>query len=49
MLRWNAPGWANNNDKIYTWYKKTILERVPRPTGSWSTTSTRVSTSARRT
>ncbi|MGW0520841.1 RICIN domain-containing protein [Crossiella sp. NPDC003009] len=26
MLRWNAPAWANNNDKIYTWYKKSILE-----------------------
>lgn len=26
ILRWNAPGWANNNnDKIYTWYKNTIL------------------------
>ncbi|MCL6601504.1 MAG: S-layer homology domain-containing protein [Paenibacillus sp.] len=25
ILRWNAPAWANNNDKIYTWYKKTIL------------------------
>jgi len=25
LLRWNAPGWANNNDKIYTWYKETIL------------------------
>ncbi|WP_342478582.1 S-layer homology domain-containing protein [Paenibacillus sp. FSL H7-0350] len=25
FLRWNAPAWANNNDKIYTWYKKTIL------------------------
>lgn len=25
FLRWNAPGWANNNDKIYTWYKNTIL------------------------
>lgn len=25
LLRWNAPAWANNNDKIYTWYKKTIL------------------------
>src|SRR6478736_783354 len=26
ILRWNAPGWANTNDKIYTWYKNTILE-----------------------
>ena len=26
MLRWNAPAWANTNDKIYTWYKKTMLE-----------------------
>jgi hypothetical protein len=25
ILRWNAPGWANTNDKIYTWYKTTIL------------------------
>ncbi len=25
ILRWNAPTWANNNDKIYTWYKNTIL------------------------
>lgn len=25
ILRWNAPAWANNNDKIYTWYKNTIL------------------------
>lgn len=25
ILRWNAPGWANDNDKIYTWYKNTIL------------------------
>jgi hypothetical protein len=26
ILRWNAPAWANNNnDNIYTWYKKTIL------------------------
>lgn len=25
FLRWNAPAWAGNNDKIYTWYKKTIL------------------------
>lgn len=26
FLRWNAPAWANNNnDKIYTWYKNTIL------------------------
>ncbi|WP_437654864.1 sugar-binding protein [Sorangium sp. So ce1182] len=25
ILRWNAPGWANNNDKVYTWYKNTIL------------------------
>ena len=26
ILRWSAPAWAdNNNDNIYTWYKKTIL------------------------
>jgi hypothetical protein len=25
ILRWNAPGWANTNDEIYTWYKNTIL------------------------
>ncbi|MEU4765862.1 RICIN domain-containing protein [Actinosynnema sp. NPDC023794] len=25
ILRWNAPAWANTNDKIYTWYKKSIL------------------------
>lgn len=25
ILRWNAPTWANTNDKIYTWYKNTIL------------------------
>lgn len=25
ILRWNAPGWANDNDKIYVWYKNTIL------------------------
>lgn len=25
ILRWNAPAWANTNDKIYTWYKDTIL------------------------
>lgn len=25
ILRWNAPAFANSNDKIYTWYKKTIL------------------------
>lgn len=25
ILRWNAPAWANTNDKIYTWYKNTIL------------------------
>ncbi|HMR48667.1 MAG TPA: Ig-like domain-containing protein [Arachnia sp.] len=25
ILRWNPPAWANNNDKIYTWYKNTIL------------------------
>lgn len=25
FLRWNAPAWADNNDKIYSWYKKTIL------------------------
>jgi hypothetical protein len=26
ILRWNAPAWANSNDKIYTWYKNTILQ-----------------------
>lgn len=26
ILRWNAPAWANTNDQVYTWYKKTILE-----------------------
>ncbi|UJF31411.1 glycoside hydrolase family 30 protein [Paenibacillus hexagrammi] len=25
FLRWSAPAWADNNDKIYTWYKNTIL------------------------
>lgn len=25
LLRWNAPAWANTNDKVYTWYKNTIL------------------------
>ena len=25
ILRWNAPGWANSNAKVYTWYKNTIL------------------------
>lgn len=25
VLRWNSPAWANNNDKVYTWYKKSIL------------------------
>jgi hypothetical protein len=25
FLRWNAPAWANTNDKIYDWYKATIL------------------------
>lgn len=25
ILRWNAPGWADTNDEIYTWYKNTIL------------------------
>ncbi|MBN2528589.1 MAG: sugar-binding protein [Deltaproteobacteria bacterium] len=25
ILRWHAPAWANNNDKIYTWFKNTIL------------------------
>jgi len=25
ILRWNAPGWANTNDKLYTWFKNTIL------------------------
>jgi hypothetical protein len=25
ILRWNAPGWADTNDEIYTWYKNSIL------------------------
>ena len=25
ILRWNAPGWVNSNDKVYTWFKNTIL------------------------
>ena len=25
ILRWNAPGWANTNDKVYTWFKNSIL------------------------
>lgn len=25
ILRWNAPAWADTNDKIYSWYKETIL------------------------
>ncbi len=25
ILRWNAPGWASTNDKVYTWFKNTIL------------------------
>ncbi|HEX7599086.1 MAG TPA: sugar-binding protein, partial [Polyangia bacterium] len=25
ILRWNSPAWANTTDKIYTWYKNTIL------------------------
>ena len=25
ILRWNAPGWANSNEKIYTWFKNSIL------------------------
>ncbi|MDU0348912.1 hypothetical protein, partial [Actinomyces sp. MRS3W] len=25
ILRWNAPAWANTNDKVYAWYKATIL------------------------
>lgn len=25
ILRWNAPGWVNTNDKVYTWYKNTVL------------------------
>jgi hypothetical protein len=25
ILRWNAPVWADTNDKIYAWYKNTIL------------------------
>lgn len=25
ILRWNAPAWANTNDRIYLWYKNTIL------------------------
>ncbi|WIX92347.1 hypothetical protein [Amycolatopsis sp. DG1A-15b] len=26
LLRWNAPAWVTDDDKVYTWYKKTILE-----------------------
>jgi hypothetical protein len=26
ILRWNAPAWADTNTKIYSWYKRTILE-----------------------
>jgi len=26
ILRWSAPGWANGNELVYTWYKNTILE-----------------------
>ncbi|CAH0122252.1 hypothetical protein PAE9249_04800 [Paenibacillus sp. CECT 9249] len=25
ILRWSAPAWADSNEKIYTWYKNTIL------------------------
>lgn len=25
ILRWNAPGWVNDNDQVYTWYKSSIL------------------------
>ncbi len=25
ILRWNAPAWADTNNKIYKWYKDTIL------------------------
>src|SRR6187431_783037 len=25
ILRWNAPGWVNTNDEVYTWFKATIL------------------------
>ena len=25
LLRWNSPAWVNSNDKVYTWFKKTIL------------------------
>jgi chitodextrinase len=25
ILRWNAPAWADSNQKVYTWYKNTIL------------------------
>jgi len=25
ILRWNAPAWVNSNDRVYTWYKDTIL------------------------
>ncbi|GAA1609381.1 hypothetical protein GCM10009828_041440 [Actinoplanes couchii] len=25
ILRWNSPAWADTNDKIYQWYKETIL------------------------
>jgi len=25
LLRWNAPAWADTNDKVYAWYKATIL------------------------
>lgn len=25
ILRWNAPAWANTNDKVYAWFKNTIL------------------------
>ena len=25
ILRWNAPGWVQTSDNVYTWYKATIL------------------------
>ncbi|MBN1171621.1 MAG: RICIN domain-containing protein [Micromonosporaceae bacterium] len=25
LLRWNSPAWVTSNDKVYAWYKKTIL------------------------
>jgi hypothetical protein len=26
LLRWGNPTWVNSNDKVYAWFKKTILE-----------------------